>query len=252
MCIRDRGIRVWDIKMVNKRFNCRRAVSSRWYEYLLPTYVLKEPRKDVLMNEGVTSIDLVYYNEDCYSVPDLRIGKLESVLNHYLGTKRFHNFTTGKETMDSSCMRYVKNITISPPFRKDDNKTEWVSLKIQGQSFMLHQIRKMIWLATLIARSNLQIEYVDKFLQDSRIYIPNAPATGLLLNYPEFAAYNEKLKRLGYETIETNKYRKELQEFKDKFIYKRIFQQETETPYPFILFAKSQEEWLQTITHTKV
>lgn len=43
---------------------------------------------------------------------------------------------------DPSAKRYIMSFSVGEPFLCSD--LEFVSLKVEGQSFMLHQIRKMI------------------------------------------------------------------------------------------------------------
>ena len=43
---------------------------------------------------------------------------------------------------DASAKRYIMSFNIGHPFVRED--VEFVSLTVEGQSFMLHQIRKMI------------------------------------------------------------------------------------------------------------
>lgn len=47
------GIRVWDIERVNKAFDCRKMCSSRWYEYLLPTYSLIGPKPGSILYRDI-------------------------------------------------------------------------------------------------------------------------------------------------------------------------------------------------------
>ena len=70
------------------------------------------------------------------------VARINTILAHYLGTKNFHNFTSQKKFKDPSAKRFIHSFTCSEPFIY--NGLELVSLKVKGQSFMLHQIRKMV------------------------------------------------------------------------------------------------------------
>jgi tRNA pseudouridine38-40 synthase len=50
---------------------------------------------------------------------------------------------------------------------------------------------------------------------------------GLLLERPTFDSYNNRAKRdLGRESIDFDKFRKEMDEFKQREIYERIYREE--------------------------
>lgn len=288
-------IRLWGFTRTNRGFDCRRACSSRIYEYILPTYTLINPsnltplgqvlRKETnrlpenpeteeqkelveecnkfwsavtkeLIEMGISEEQAIQARKDetarkedpenhnepsdiikklktvenkhrrSYRISSLRLDKFREVLKQYEGVNNFHNFTVGKPFKDPSAVRIMKTLTVSDPFVIDG--TEWCSVKIHGQSFMLHQIRKMIALAVLVVRTNSPISKVKGLYEAAKNPIPKAPALGLLLERPVYSAYNDRLGRLGHEAITFDKYEKEIDEFKHKYIYDRIYQQEAQ------------------------
>lgn len=61
----------------------------------------------------------------------------------------------------------------------------------------------------------------------TKIAIPKAPGLGLLLERPIFDGYNKRATTtLGKEPIDFSKYQKEIDEFKQREIYDRIFREE--------------------------
>jgi tRNA pseudouridine38-40 synthase len=56
----------------------------------------------------------------------------------WLTRSNFHNYTIGKPFSDRSVKRFMITIDVSDPTLYGD--IEWISVKIHGQSFMLHQI----------------------------------------------------------------------------------------------------------------
>lgn len=159
-----------------------------------------------------------------YRISPERLERFRSTMQQYKGTHNFHNFTIGKSYKDTSSKRYIIDTTVSDPFVI--NNTEWVSIKIHGQSFMLHQIRKMICMATLVIRCDLPIGLIDDCFEPTKINIPKAPALGLLLENPVFDAYNYKLRDHAYDAINFDVFKKEMLDFKMKFIYDKIYDEE--------------------------
>ena len=109
-----------------------------------------------------------------YQVSPERLELLREALAKYEGSHNFHNFTVGKTFKDPSLRRYMKKLTVSDPFVIEG--TEWVSIKIHGQSFMLHQIRKMIAMAVLVVRTRSPLLRITDGFGSTRINIPKAPA----------------------------------------------------------------------------
>ncbi len=163
--------------------------------------------------------------KNSYRIHPARIARIRSHLSRYTGTHRFHNYTIEKTFKDASATRVIK------AFNVDDhpiviNDTEWLSLKVWGQSFMMHQIRKMVSMVALLVRCGGHEGRIQESYMADRLSIPKAPSLGLLLEYPVFEVYNEKLEGFGYNKIDFGKYEKEMDEFKQREIYERIFREE--------------------------
>ena len=61
----------------------------------------------------------------------------------------------------------------------------------------------------------------------ANISIPKAPGLGLLLERPVFETYNDRaMKEYSREKIDFDKFQKEMDEFKQREIYDRIFREE--------------------------
>ena len=160
-----------------------------------------------------------------YRIHPIRLARVQSTLSRFIGAHKFHNYTVDKSPKDASATRIIKSFNMdSTPIIIND--TEWLSLKVHGQSFMMHQIRKMVSMVALIVRCGCHDGRMqDSFMAD-RISIPKAPSLGLLLERPVFDAYNERLEQFGHKKIDFGRYEKEMEEFKQREIYGRIFREE--------------------------
>ncbi|KAF9873055.1 tRNA pseudouridine synthase [Colletotrichum karsti] len=173
-----------------------------------------------------------------YRVTPERLNQLQAALTQYCGTINFHNYTVQKSYKDPSAKRHIKSFKVNmDPIQIRD--TEWVSLKVHGQSFMMHQIRKMVGMAALVVRCATPLERIKQSYGPERIAIPKAPGLGLLLERPVFDSYNKRAQdNFGKETIDFAKYDDKLQAFKDKQIYQRIFEVEEEENAFHIFFQQ--------------
>ena len=172
--------------------------------------------------------------KETYRIHPARIARIRSHLSRYVGTHGFHNYTIEKTSRDPSAKRIIKAFTIDAnPIII--NETEWLSLKVWGQSFMMHQIRKMVSMVALLVRCGCHEGRIQDSYMADRLSIPKAPSLGLLLEYPVFEVYNEKLEGFGYHKIDFSRYEKEMEEFKQREIYERIFREE-ERDHPFHSF----------------
>lgn len=164
-----------------------------------------------------------------YRVPEKRIDRLRAALNAYVGTKNYHNYTVHKTFRDPSAKRLIKS------FKAAEKPiiiggTEWISLKVHGQSFMMHQIRKMVGMAALIVRSGCTVDRIAESFGNVDVAIPKVPGLGLLLERPVFDSYNEKAaEKFNREKVAFTKYEDAMEEFKQREIYERIFREEEES-----------------------
>lgn len=161
-----------------------------------------------------------------YRVTPGRIQQLQAALDQYRGTNNFHNYTIKKPFKDPSAKRHIRSFEVNPnPIQIGD--TEWLSLKVHGQSFMMHQIRKMVAMAVLCVRCAVPVSIIKESYGPTRISIPKAPGLGLLLERPVFESYSKKAEgSYDREPLNFTKFDKEINEFKQKQIYNRIYDTE--------------------------
>ncbi|KAJ1335342.1 tRNA pseudouridine38-40 synthase [Microdochium nivale] len=161
-----------------------------------------------------------------YRVTPERLAQLQAALDSYVGTRNYHNYTVQKSHTDPSAKRLIKSFQLNTtPVQIND--TQWLSLKVHGQSFMMHQIRKMVGMAVLVTRCGTPRARIDESYGPARISIPKAPGLGLLLERPVFDSYNGRAKdTYNLEPLDFAKYETEIQKFKQEQIYQRIFELE--------------------------
>ncbi|CAG8563258.1 9900_t:CDS:10 [Paraglomus occultum] len=251
-------IRMWGFVRVIRSFHAKTLCDSRIYEYLVPTYVFQpaptptspktlsvshatepvlpdEQSEDVSFRKPWVNIPVATLEEMAekrkYRIPADTLHVVRQGFKEYEGTHNFHNFTSGRTYHERSCDRYIVKFEVSSP--KMINDTEWLKLKVHGQSFMLHQIRKMVALIIMIVRSGTPLSLVAKTFNIDKINIPRAPSLGLLLEQPIFNSYNRKASAGGKETVDFAKYSvsiaeivQEIEKFKEDFIYSKIYEEE--------------------------
>jgi tRNA pseudouridine38-40 synthase len=180
-------VRVFKVMRVPNGFNSQHAASGRIYGYLFPASLLGP-------------------------APELALARLNAGLARFVGTKRYHNFTDKVRASDPSAQRVIRECFASAP--QAVGATQVVRVTFNGQSFLLHQIRRMMgFVLEAVRRTGGDAggsggaderkgedvaDLVDKALHHTIIVQspPTAPAEGLFLDAALFEDFNRSLDRL--------------------------------------------------------
>lgn len=152
-------------------YDTNRSCDSRKYTYFFPTYLLIPPRPgsglfyslsrqngtppahrfwdfiDQATRKAGAEVSeqakLAARLEELRRKRAWRIGvteldALRATVKRFEGTHNFHNFTVDKDYRDRSNQRHMKSIQVADPVVHGE--TEWISVLLHGQSFMLHQV----------------------------------------------------------------------------------------------------------------
>ncbi|CAN0847784.1 tRNA pseudouridine synthase 1 [Linum grandiflorum] len=154
----------------------------------------------------------------CYG--DEEKERFNRILSCYVGSHNFHNFTTRTKAEDPAAWRYIVSFNADTVVTVDG--IDFVKCEVIGQSFMLHQIRKMIGVAVAIMRNCAPESLIKTALQKQvRLTVPTAPEVGLYLDECFFTSYNQKWKDT-HEEVSMKAYEEEAEDFKMKYIYPHI------------------------------
>ncbi|EPQ56520.1 pseudouridine synthase [Gloeophyllum trabeum ATCC 11539] len=247
-------IRLWSILRVQNSFSARTFCDSRKYTYTFPSYVLLPPKpgsglhKTFNLNPSGESAEPAVHplwssslqeptsrEEDLewkrrWRVDPERLQVLRDIAQRFEGSHNFHNFTVGRDFSDRSTQRFMKKVEIPDPVVHGN--TEWISVLWHGQSFMLHQVRKMMSVMVLACRTGTPPQIIDELYGPRTVFVPKMPSLGLLLEYPIFDGYNRRVAPVnqGHQPgdaeyrppIDFEVHRAEIDAFKQEFIYKGI------------------------------
>ena len=110
--------------------------------------VLNETPQDWIVPESILRQQVAFRLSTC------QFERLQSVLSHFEGIHKFHNYTIGKDSQEKNATRQIRSFNFSKPFLIENysdmdrdgtrSSCEWVKLRVHGNSFMLHQIRKFV------------------------------------------------------------------------------------------------------------
>ncbi|KAL4476269.1 hypothetical protein ABPG74_010002 [Tetrahymena malaccensis] len=172
-------IRCVSIKQVSRKFDIRTHCKYRVYEYLMPLFMYQK-YDDIMAGTPITE-----------EFEQNTLQRVSTLADKFKGTHNYHNYTRQMKAKDPRCMRYIldmKTEIITNP----QNGMKFIRFTLVGQSFVYHQIRKMMGMICMM----IQEDYPDSFMDSSffhnvmRIWL--APAHGLFLNRMRFDSYNKK------------------------------------------------------------
>ncbi|TGZ84855.1 pseudouridine synthase [Ascodesmis nigricans] len=160
-----------------------------------------------------------------YRISPSRLEQTRTAFAMYVGTSHFHNYTVDKTYHDKSCKRFIMSFVVADPIVI--NGVEWLACRVHGQSFMMHQIRKMVGMAMMVVRAGCDVRRIGETMGNVKVSIGKAPSLGLHLEYPIFNHYNNVLApKNEREKIDFEKFRTEIDAFKKEYIYDKIFDEE--------------------------
>ncbi|XP_067232607.1 tRNA pseudouridine synthase A isoform X3 [Chanodichthys erythropterus] len=217
-------IRILGYKRVTGGFNSKNNCDARTYSYMLPTVSFSP--KD-------------YNQEDTsFRVNSETLQKVNHLFGLYKGTHNFHNFTSQKGPRDPSAKRYITHMSCGEPFVRQE--AEFAVITVRGQSFMMHQIRKMIGLVIAVVKGYVDEGVIERSWGEEKVDIPKAPGLGLVLERVHFDRYNKRFGGDGiHETLEWTEEEEAIAAFKEKHIYPSIVETE--------LLEKSMVNWMATL-----
>lgn len=185
---------------VTRRFDARGNGSSRGYLYLLPSYCVVptlDAVRSALQDMGIDSmekLDLARRRdlEEAAGLHRVRIqpAHLElfrRALHCFKGNRFFGNFANARiQSSDPEGWRYMKVVDCGDPFL-DDGGREWLPITVMANSFITHQIRKMLATAAQVAQGFLPFEFIAAALERSlKCKTPRLPPDGLIFLRPWF------------------------------------------------------------------
>ncbi|XP_053505239.1 tRNA pseudouridine synthase A isoform X1 [Ictalurus furcatus] len=217
-------IRALGLKRVTGGFNSKNNCDARTYSYMLPTIAFSLKDSD--------------QEDTSFRLDTETLQKVNKLFALYKGTHNFHNFTSQKGPRDPSAKRYITEMSCGEPFVRQG--AEFAVITVRGQSFMMHQIRKMIGLVIAVVKGYAQEEIIERSWCEEKVDVPKAPGLGLVLERVHFDRYNKRFGGDGlHETLEWKQEEDAIAAFKEAHIYPSIVETECQ--------EKSMISWMSTL-----
>ncbi|XP_075424751.1 pseudouridylate synthase 1 homolog [Ascaphus truei] len=218
------NVRILGLKRVTGRFNSKNTCDARTYSYTLPTFAFSHKDRET--------------QDESFRLGQETLGRVNGLLALYKGTHNFHNFTSQKGPRDPSAKRYIMEMSCHSPFQQGG--LELAVIKVKGQSFMMHQIRKMIGLVIAVVKGYAPPSIMERSWGEEKVDIPKAPGLGLVLERVHFEKYNRRFGNDGlHDSLDWAEEEQKIEAFKKEHIYPTIIQTEIQ--------EKSMDSWLATL-----
>ena len=229
---------VFGIDRVTNGFNAKTMCDRRRYEYVIPTWAF-DPSVGRETASGVGGVGESAAGR--FEFTESTRARVDAVLKNYCGTHNFHNYTVKVKPTDAQAKRYILSFDCSEPF--EAHGETFVRCQVVGQSFMLHQIRKLIGTMLAVVRGELT-EEDQKFalLTQRHAPTPMAPELGLFLCECIFGAYNDRFGSV-HDKFQLDKYAEKSEKFKLEHVYAHIANQERE--------ENTLRHWIRDTLHAK-
>ncbi|XP_047416275.1 pseudouridylate synthase 1 homolog isoform X1 [Sciurus carolinensis] len=217
-------IRILGLKRVTGGFNSKNKCDARTYFYMLPTFAFAHKDRDV--------------QDETYRLSTETLQQVNRLLACYKGTHNFHNFTSQKGPREPSARRYILDMYCEQPFLREG--LEFAVIKVKGQSFMMHQIRKMVGLVVAIVKGYAPESVLERSWGEEKVDVPKAPGLGLVLERVHFEKYNQRFGGDGlHEPLDWAQEEGKVAAFKEQHIYPTIVSTERD--------ERSMAQWLSTL-----
>jgi len=207
-------IRVFGFRPTTPGFHCKKFCEARTYQFVIPTFVFKVPTP---MNDD----DELFHS---YRIDDETLKNFRKLMKSYEGSHNFHNYTIRKQLKDPSSQRVMKQISVEEPFVH--NSMEFIVIRLLGQSFMMHQIRKMTGFAVMIIRRHLPHNVIAKTFKSPKLKLPLIPGVGLAIRHCWFTNYDNNRDR-SKPQLTWVKEQPDLDDFMHKQIIPHVYELET-------------------------
>lgn len=195
-----RNVLVHSYTIVHDYFIPKNFCKRRTYLYLLPKRVLFANNAINALVHGSDPSKMVANQSD-----ETIIQRLNHLFRYYEGRHSFHNFTEGENANNvgnPSNYRHMYSVQLDPdtPMIKVEEQ-DYFLVRFDGQSFMLHQIRRMVGLVVIVMLGLLEESIIPKSMSlQYRTIVPQAPGVNLMLEKMDFATYDNKSRQL-YEKV---------------------------------------------------